>query len=184
MVQGLKSYIPTPPPQKGGGRFGNALSWVKGKGSNAASYIKGKGSNVINAFKGDGSWSFMELLYFILAPAVAFIIIALSLPISILLTYYGSFKTSLFWSILGFLFVFILAAINSLVQAGHVGSLFLFKGMSLGMMKDVNKNFLKYGRGPVVLGLLILILKTFPEIPLYLQIFLPIASTGLLVYFR
>ena len=56
--------------------------------------------------------------------------------------------------------------------------------MSLGMMKDVNKIFLKYGRGPVVLGLLILILKTFPEIPLYLQIFLPIASTGLLVYFR
>ena len=94
MVQGFKSYIPTPPPQKGGGRIGNALSWVKGKGSNAASYIKGKGSNVVSAFKGDGNWSFMELGYFILAPAFALITIVLSLPVSILLTYYGSFKTS------------------------------------------------------------------------------------------
>ena len=184
MVQGFKSYIPTPPPQRGGGRIGNALSWVKGKGSNAASYIKGKGSNVVSAFKGDGNWSFMELGYFILAPAFALITIVLSLPVSILLTYYGSFKTSLFWSIFGFLFVLILAAINSLVQVANLTGLLLFKGMQLATLKDVNKNFLKYGRGPVIMGLLFLILKTFPEIPFYLRIFLFLVTPGLLFYFR
>ena len=195
MVQGLKSYIPTPPPQKGGGRFGNAwnyvkgkgsnaASYIKGKGSNAASYIKGKGSNVASAFKGDSDWSFMELGYFILAPAIALITIVLSLPVSILLTYYGSFKTSLFWSIFGFLFVLILAAINSLVQVANLTGLLLFKGMQLATLKDVNKNFLKYGRGPVIMGLLFLILKTFPEIPFYLRIFLFLATPSLLFYFR
>ena len=182
MVQGLKSYIPTPPPQKGGGKFGNAWDYVKGKGSNAASYVKGKGSNVISAFNDD--WNFMELGYFIFAPAIALITIVLSLPASILITYYGSFKTSLFWSIFGFLFVFILAAINSLVQVANLTGLLLFKGMKLATLKDVNKNFLKYGRGPVIMGLLFLILKTFTEIPFYLRIFLFLATPGLLFYFR
>ena len=126
----------------------------------------------------------MELGYFILAPAIALITIVLSLPVSILLTYYGSFKTSLFWSIFGFLFVLILAAINSLVQVANLTGLLLFKGMKLATLQDVNKNFLKYGRGPVIMGLLFLILKTFPEIPFYLRIFLFLVTPGLLFYFR
>ena len=112
------------------------------------------------------------------------ITIILSLPVSILLTYYGSFKTSLFWSIFGFLFVFILAAINSLVQVANLTGLLLFKGMQLATLKDVNKNFLKYGRGPVIMGLLLLILKKFPEIPFYLRLLLILVTPGLLYYFR
>ena len=183
MVQGLTSYVPQQS-QRGGGRFGNAWSWAKGKGSNAASYVKDKGSRALNVFKSDSDWSFMELGYFILAPAIALITIVLALPVSILLTYYGSFKTSLFWSIFGFAFVLILAAINSLVQVANLTGLILFKGMNFAKLKDVNKNFLKYGRGPVIMGLLILVLKTFPEIPFYLRLFLILTTPGLLFYFR
>ena len=82
------------------------------------------------------------------------------------------------------LFVFILAAINSIAQVANLTGLFLFKGMKLATLKDVNTNFLKYGRGPVIMGLLMLILKTFPEIPFYLRIFLFLITPALLFYFR
>jgi len=178
LLQGLTSYIPNPPTQKGGGKFGNAVNWAKGKGSNAASYIKKKAA--LDAFR---DWSFMEFGYFILAPAIAIITILLSFPISILLTYYGSFKTNLFWSIFGFIFVFILGAINSIAQVANLTGLFLFKGMKMETLKEVNKNFLKYGRGPVIFGLLTLILFKFPEIPLYLQLSLPVLTFILLLLF-
>ena len=192
MVEGMNSYIPTgmnvmKGGGKGGGRIGDAWKYVKGKGSNTANYLKSKGSNVFDYVKSKGSgtdWSFTELIFFVLSPLIAVLTIILALPTSILITYYGSFKTSLFWSIFGFLFVFILAAINSIVQVAQLTGFFFLKGMKLASFSEVNKNFFKYGRGPFVMGLLILILKTFPEIPFYLRIVLCIITPSLLFFIR
>jgi len=193
---GLSHHIPnTSKTQVGGGRLGNAWSYVKGKGSNVAGYVKGKGSNVAGYVKGKASnvasyvkgkspnWSFMELIYFIFAPAFGIALILLAIPVSILVTFYGSFKTSLFWSIFGILFVMILAAVNSIVQFGHLTGLLFFKGMKMATLKEVTKNFLKYGRGPFIMGALLLILKKFPEIPFYLRIGLFILTPILLFFF-
>ena len=192
MVEGMGNYIPTGTKVmtgggKGGGKVGDAWNYVKGKGSNTANYLKSKGSSVFDYVKSKGTttnWNFTELLFFVFSPFIAILTIILALPTSILITYFGSFKTSLFWSIFGFLFVFILAAINSIVQVAQLTGFFFLKGMKLASFSEVNKNFFKYGRGPFVMGLLLLILKTFPEIPFYLRIILCIITPALLFLIR
>ena len=192
LIEGMGSYVPTGMTAmkgggKGGGRLGDTWKYVKGKSSNTANYLKTKGSGIFGYVKSKGTrtdWSFTELIFFILSPIIAAITIGLALPTSILITYYGSFKTSLFWSIFGFLFVFILAAINSIVQVTQLTGFLFLKGMSLASFSEVNNNFFKYGRGPFIMGLLVLILKTFPEIPFYLRIILFIITPGLLFFLR
>ena len=123
----------------------------------------------------------MELAYFILSPVAAILFLGISFLLSILFTIYGSFKTNLFWSIVGFLFVLLIAIGTGISQLLWLSWIVLFKGISKCSLKETTRNFFKYGRGPFILGSLLLIMSKFAEIPILFKVF-SIITTSILLY--